>query len=161
MFADATGTPGADYAYGVRVITQCGTSVLVNEVSVEFPGPTVVGASPQPVFADAGTTVSLPSNINLQGTQSLVTEEWWKDNQPLTIGGRISVVDGRLTFNPVKIEDVARYWRVIRSPCENQIAQSVVLAVRVPCPADFNNSGGPPTVQDVFDFLTSWFAGCP
>jgi hypothetical protein len=29
-----------------------------------------------------------------------------------------------------------------------------------PCPADVNNSGQV-TVQDIFDFLTSWFAGCP
>lgn len=27
------------------------------------------------------------------------------------------------------------------------------------CPADFNNSGGDPGVQDVFDFLGAWFAG--
>lgn len=28
------------------------------------------------------------------------------------------------------------------------------------CPADFNNSGGV-SVQDIFDFLTAYFAGCP
>lgn len=30
----------------------------------------------------------------------------------------------------------------------------------VPCKADFNKSGGV-EVQDIFDFLNSWFAGCP
>lgn len=29
------------------------------------------------------------------------------------------------------------------------------------CPADFNNSGGPVTVQDVFDFLDAFFLGDP
>jgi hypothetical protein len=29
-----------------------------------------------------------------------------------------------------------------------------------PCPADFNTSGGL-TVQDIFDFLSAWFAGAP
>jgi len=29
------------------------------------------------------------------------------------------------------------------------------------CPADFNCSGGPPTVQDLFDFLAAWFANAP
>lgn len=29
-----------------------------------------------------------------------------------------------------------------------------------PCPGDFNRSGGI-TVQDIFDFLTAYFAGCP
>jgi hypothetical protein len=28
------------------------------------------------------------------------------------------------------------------------------------CPADFNNSGAV-NIQDIFDFLTAWFAGCP
>jgi hypothetical protein len=28
------------------------------------------------------------------------------------------------------------------------------------CPADFNHSGGL-TVQDIFDYLAAWFAGCP
>ena len=28
------------------------------------------------------------------------------------------------------------------------------------CTADFNHSGGT-NVQDIFDFLTTWFAGCP
>ena len=27
------------------------------------------------------------------------------------------------------------------------------------CPADFNHSGPPPTVQDIFDFLAAYFAG--
>jgi hypothetical protein len=30
----------------------------------------------------------------------------------------------------------------------------------VPCPADFNGSGGL-TVQDIFDFLAAWFSGAP
>ncbi|MCC6320272.1 MAG: hypothetical protein IT438_02410 [Phycisphaerales bacterium] len=34
------------------------------------------------------------------------------------------------------------------------------LAVSVGCPGDFNQSGAV-TVQDVFDFLTAYFAGCP
>jgi hypothetical protein len=28
------------------------------------------------------------------------------------------------------------------------------------CPADFNNSGAV-SVQDIFDFLAAYFAGCP
>ncbi|MCC6323066.1 MAG: hypothetical protein IT438_16710 [Phycisphaerales bacterium] len=28
------------------------------------------------------------------------------------------------------------------------------------CPGDFNRSGGSPTVQDIFDFLAAYFAGC-
>ena len=33
-------------------------------------------------------------------------------------------------------------------------------AMNACCPADFNNSGGA-NVQDIFDFLAAWFAGCP
>lgn len=29
------------------------------------------------------------------------------------------------------------------------------------CPGDFNHSGGAPSVQDLFDFLAAFFAGCP
>jgi hypothetical protein len=29
------------------------------------------------------------------------------------------------------------------------------------CHADFNHSGGPGTVQDIFDFLAAYFGGCP
>jgi hypothetical protein len=32
--------------------------------------------------------------------------------------------------------------------------------VNTTCPADFNHAGGL-TVQDIFDFLAAWFAGCP
>jgi hypothetical protein len=35
-----------------------------------------------------------------------------------------------------------------------------VVFVPVPCPADFNHSGSV-SVQDIFDFLAAYFAGCP
>jgi hypothetical protein len=35
-----------------------------------------------------------------------------------------------------------------------------LVSVRVGCPADYNSSGGV-TVQDIFDFLAAYFAGCP
>jgi hypothetical protein len=29
------------------------------------------------------------------------------------------------------------------------------------CPADYNHSGGSPTVQDIYDFLAGYFGGAP
>jgi hypothetical protein len=35
------------------------------------------------------------------------------------------------------------------------------VSIDLGCQADINRSGGPPTVQDIFDFLAAYFGGCP
>lgn len=38
---------------------------------------------------------------------------------------------------------------------------SQTIQLTSPCPADFDNSGGPPNINDYFHFLTAFFAGDP
>jgi len=37
---------------------------------------------------------------------------------------------------------------------------NLTFSVVPDCAADFNHSGGPQTVQDIFDFLAAYFGGC-
>ena len=48
---------------------------------------------------------------------------------------------------------------LVHHPISSQ-GRIATIAVIVGCAADFNRADGI-TVQDIFDFLSTWFAGCP
>lgn len=53
------------------------------------------------------------------------------------------------------------YWGVTASnSAGTRVAGPFTFGTVGSCRADFNGEGGV-TVQDLFDFLASWFAGCP
>lgn len=47
---------------------------------------------------------------------------------------------------------------IVSNDCGSAASTAATLTF---CPVDFNCSGGAPTVQDVFDFVTAWFAASP
>lgn len=116
--------------------------------------PTVIAAAGQPATISGQTTPAAPVDV---------TYSWTKDGQPLTSdGGRITGLSTPvLSFATVKIEDVGAYeLSVGLCGSGSSVRGTGVLAVRVPCRADFDQSGAV-SVQDVFAYLAGYFAGCP
>ena len=129
------------------------------------------------------------------GNFGAVTYQWWRYvavfpiYQPVGDGTYPSgaVYSGSqtstLTVSNFKQQDAGMYYCMVSGTCSNVPTNEVKL---VWCPADFNCSGsltvqdifdflsvwfahlssadfnnsGQVTVQDIFDFLTAWFAGC-
>ena len=49
---------------------------------------------------------------------------------------------------------------VVTGSCGSQTSLPANVTVNPLCAADFNGNGAL-AVQDIFDFLNAWFAGCP
>ncbi|XP_077393571.1 uncharacterized protein LOC144030825 isoform X2 [Festucalex cinctus] len=47
--------------------------------------------------------------VRLTCTNAGDAVQWWKDNQPLTIGGHITATGDKLNFGPVKMTDKGEY----------------------------------------------------
>lgn len=89
------------------------------------------------------------------------TYRWHKNGTPLTDNLRISgVLTPMLMIGGVIESDEGLYTCVVTDTCmTNATSRNAVLVVGC-CPADFNGSGAL-TVQDVFDYLTAFFANAP
>jgi hypothetical protein len=138
-----------------------------------------VGIPPAPriMLAPVPFTTAVPVNRNapfvieavtsVSGGQALI--QWRRNGQVLRAGstnpwGSVNVVGGfvsgtltrsTLTVTRVRAEDAGVYDAVISSPCGVTISDPITLRV---CVADFNASGRV-TSEDVFAFLSAWFAG--
>jgi hypothetical protein len=84
--------------------------------------------------------------------------QWRRNGATLSNSGHFSGVDSRsLVVFPVSATDTGTYDVVVSNAC-TIASQSAALSIV--CPADFNRSGTV-SVQDLFDFLATYFAGCP
>lgn len=111
------------------------------------------------VNANAGQTVSLTA----AGTGSPpFTYQWRRNGSPVANGptGTGSTISGATTFNLVIVNarptDGGLYTCLVTDPCGTQLT-SVGRQLTVTCAADYNHDGSI-NVQDIFDFLSSWFA---
>ncbi len=88
--------------------------------------------------------------------------QWRKAGVPISNGGRISgATTPQLTISSLEESDAGSYDVVISTEqCGSITSAAAVLTLGQPCPADFNGSGTV-TVQDVFDYLSAYFAGLP
>lgn len=87
------------------------------------------------------------------------TYRWLRNGVPLTDGGRVSgSQSARLRINPVRYEDSDLYSVEITTALGTRTVNTGMV-VTPWCPGDFN--GGGISVQDLFDFLEVFFAGCP
>lgn len=154
--------PGQAVTMRVQVIDpSCGGSQQNFDINGNVGGVTTVNVP------SAIGTVAMP--ISILGlvnppTPLGVTYSWKKDGVVLgSDGGRITgLTSTTLSFSSVKIEDVGLYQLVVTNTCGtgSEVVGGGVLAVRVPCRADYDQSGNLSTT-DVFEFLNGWFAGCP
>lgn len=127
---------------------------------------TVGGAASATVpgtIAITGQPISIVGSTN-PPSPTFVTYSWLKDGLPLSSdGGRITgLTTPTLSFSSTKVEDVGSYTLVVNNTCTlgSSVSGAGVLGVRVPCRADFDQSGVL-ALADIFEFLNAWFAGCP
>lgn len=159
------GAPGERYIYFIYARTTCGNGIANYTNYLLMPGtPSVPGNLP-PAIINAGIDYTIPFSIDA-AFNTPTSSRWFKDGQPLSVSqnGRIRPADTqRITIADLRPEDTGLYRVELTLPSCGTLSQEMLLAVRPTtpaCPADFNHSGDL-TVQDVFDFLAAYFAGCP
>jgi hypothetical protein len=127
----------------------------------------ILAITQQPASQSIAAGQSAAFTIAISGP-SIPTFRWRRNGQALVDGPRpesSTVVSGSntptLTLTGVAESDTGCvYDCVISSGCQAFASDPAVLLLVSSCPADFNNSGGL-SVQDIFDFLAAYFAGCP
>jgi hypothetical protein len=123
-----------------------------------WPCPPVVDRQPASMTAIIGQAATF--SVAAAGSTPM-TFRWRKDGAPLADGPRvIGAATDTLQILQTELGDAGWYDVVLTDPCGSTVSLPVQLSVVVPCPADFNRTGGI-TVQDIFDFLAAYFAGDP
>ena len=96
-----------------------------------------------------------------------VTYQWQRNGTNLLDAptGTGSVVTGSTTAtltisNASYADNGSAISCVVTNGCGSKSSVPAGLAVGPRCRADFNGSGVL-NVQDIFDFVSAWFAGCP
>ena len=90
---------------------------------------------------------------------SPVSMRWRKNGVDVADGGGYSgATTPMLTISGASATNAGTYVLVATGACGSRSSEGGVLTVRA-CAADFNQSGTL-WVQDIFDFLGAWFAGC-
>ncbi len=87
--------------------------------------------------------------------------QWRKAGVPVVNSARITgAMTTSLQITNTQASDSGSYDVLITNSCGNITTTAATLTVSVACPADINNSGST-TVQDIFDFLSAYFANLP
>lgn len=135
----------------------CAASDTVRMLTGHATNP-IITQQPVGVACASGQTAAF--TVAVSGNSG--TYQWRKDGLPLVNGGRFSGVNtSTLTISPSSLTDNASALDVVfTNACGTVISKAVGFAVTASCSADFNRSGTV-SVQDIFDFLSAYFAGCP
>jgi hypothetical protein len=116
------------------------------------------------------TITTQPPNVNVPtgqtammtvgaAGQSPLSYQWRKGGVAVANGGRVSgATTATLTITGALASDTGSYSVVVTNSCGSTTSLGGVLRVGVACVGDFNGSGAL-SVQDIFDFLTAYFAG--
>lgn len=163
-YSDADVLAGDRVLYAVFVSAACGPTGPANGTGYLRVGPWSSGAG-QGAAANVGASATL-SVVNPAArsepvmTPAPTTLRWTRNGQPLSEGGKYTgTTTTALVINNVRLEDAGQYVLEAQNACLRSDF-SAYLAVTQPCRADFNQSGGV-GVQDIFDYVTAFFAGCP
>ncbi|MFN7021096.1 MAG: GC-type dockerin domain-anchored protein [Phycisphaerales bacterium] len=165
---DTNGAVGEDeiIAYNNQVIVREGEiynglqlSGTVNAVSINnreriafifSASPECLLAGPAGNFAAEGRVLLRSGDqIDIDGNGScdfIVTDF----NASNTVAPGLDLADDGMVWVSVDLTD-----------CVSGATHVAIIGLRESCPADFNNSGGAPTVQDIFDFLAAYFNNGP
>ena len=122
-------------------------------------GEAIVAEHPRRVTAIVGGFAAFETTVN---GPTPVTYQWRKDGVPLVDGANVL---GALTptlqlVDLQMVDNGAAFDCVVTNGCGVGRSNPAGLIVTENCPADFNGSGSI-TVQDIFDYLAAYFAGCP
>ena len=91
--------------------------------------------------------------------------QWRKDgvalvDGPTFVGSTLAgATAAELTITNMRLSDQGEYACSMTDDCGAVVSNAATLIVRSHCRADFNADGAA-NVQDIFDFLAAWFAGC-
>jgi len=123
----------------------------------------------QPVSATAAMGHSADLRVGADGNDLTLSYQWLREGQPLSDGGLFhGVSSDELSIDEVTDATEGLYSVRITNICGTITSDSALVFVdghnNPPprlgvCIGDFNNSGGQPTVQDIFDYLAAYFNG--
>jgi len=127
----------------------CGQASTSTTLSVALP--VAISAQPTPATFCTGAPLSL--SIAVTGTGPIAYQ--WRQNNA-AISGQTSAT---LNIPITQAASAGTYDCLVSNAC-NTIISSPTLVTLNCCRADFNGTGGI-TIQDLFDYLTAWFAQTP
>lgn len=160
FFVDSSGTPGTQYFYTLQ-LTKCdGNTIASAQTQGVYPGPPSVVFPFSYTFVNAGENAELTNTIRAVGTPG--TWVWERIDGGPANADRMSVnaSTGHAELADVRPSDTGEYRVKFVSSCSSEVSAQVALVVRGnACPADFDGSGAI-GVNDIFAFLSAWFAGC-
>ena len=165
-FLDTSARPGNQYRYGVLPATVCGTATTTSGSNLVRAGPlTLAAASSITVSTGADATITVYNPIDPGSPVAIPAPSGYawsrQGGGPLSDNAKYSGTNQTvLTIRSARVEDSGVYFLTAQTACGSSFTVPVVLAVTQPCPADFNQSGAV-SVQDIFDYLTAFFSGCP
>ncbi len=160
-YTDSQVVPGRAYEYRLRTHTVCGTVTNETDLRVAVPLRPSASRDVESVARNRGETVLWMFDIAFgPDTPNL---EVRRDGVLVSPGGRVTFGSSNLsmTISNLREEDSGVYTFTFSNQCGSVTLDAVLLVRPSGCRADFDRSGGPPSVQDVFAFLEAWFAGCP
>jgi probable HAF family extracellular repeat protein len=154
--------PGGPMSFRCVVVTPCGdviTTPAAGLTILDFP---VIATQPTGSLVCRGGSTSLSVGL-APGNVGPVSYQWFKGSTPLVngfmpaLGASFSGAQSPvLSVSGFSSFAAGLYSCVVSTNCAAIGSASANLKF---CPADFNCSGAL-SVQDIFDFLGAWFAGC-
>lgn len=158
---DTSAMPGVEYTYHVVPLGPSCLNPPPGEGTIArgHVAPFQLIKAPLPYRAHAAETVVWKVSVE-PSVSAGATFRWSRNGTPIVNGGRFSGAStDTLTITGAKVEDTDLYSVEVLTAA-GTIVHETALVVKRNCPGDFNSSGSR-TVQDLFDFLASYFAGCP
>jgi len=130
------------------------------DLSGAFPQPPQFLAQPEAAQVVAnGGRVEL--SVIMDTSASPLAFEWRRNGQPLAEGGPYAGVDtDTLVIEPATSAQSDGYDVVVTNDEGSVVSTMAVVAVRQPCPADFDGDGEL-TIFDFLAFQSGFAAGCP
>ena len=143
------------YFVRLRAANDCGPTNTFVTVIGKCSSPTI-GTQPAPESAQEGNRICL--RVVSSTAFCSPSYQWQRNGVNLLNCPRISGVNtDELIIDPAQSSDAGNYRVILTNQCGS--VPSAAAPVTITCRADFN--GGGLSVQDIFDFLNAWFAGCP
>lgn len=139
-----------DIAVRIRFVDGA-EGIFTTAPAVSCISPSVV-TPPASQQVEEGQSVTL--SVGRAGTGP-IRHQWRFDGVPIP-----GAIDPQLTITNMQASNEGDYDVVLTSACGTATSAAATLSLADECAADFNSSGTV-TVQDIFDFLSAYFAALP